>query len=66
MKLKCKFTYKCEVELTKAEVKIVKLKYAEKERIKEDLLNEINSFFLVGNGRNEVGVMTDFNLEVEE
>lgn len=65
MKLKCEFTYKCEVEITKAEVKIIKLKYAEKERIKEDLLNEINSFFLADDGRSEVGMITDFKLEEE-
>lgn len=66
MKLKCEFTYKCEVEITKAEVKIIKLKYAEKERIKEDLLNEINSFFLADDGRTEAGMITDFKIEVED
>ena len=33
MKLKCEFTYKCELEATKEEVEILKGKYAEKEII---------------------------------
>lgn len=65
MKLKCEFTYKCEIEVTKEEIEIIKRKYAEKERITEDLLNEINSFFLADDGRTEVGMITDFKIEEE-
>lgn len=66
MKIKCEFTYKCEIKVTKEEIEIIKRKYAEKERFTEDLLNEINSFFLADDGRTEAGVVTDFKLEVEE
>lgn len=66
MKLKCKFTYKCEIEVTKEEIEIIKRKYAEKERFTEDLLNEINSFFLADDGRTEAGVVTDFKIEFED
>lgn len=65
MKLKCEFTYKCEIEVTKEEIEIIKRKYAEKERFTEDLLNKINNFFLVGDGRTEAGMVTDFKLEEE-
>ena len=66
MKIKCEFTYKCEIEATKEEAEISKGKYAEKERFMYDLASEVNDFFLVGDGRNEAGVVTDFKLEVEE
>lgn len=66
MKLKCEFTYKCELEATKEEVEILKGKYAEKERFMNDLASEVNDFFLVDDGRTEAGMVTDFKLEVEE
>lgn len=66
MKLKCEFTYKCELEAKKEEIEIIKRKYAEKERFAEDLLNEINSFFLADDGRTEAGMITDFKIEVED
>lgn len=66
MKMKCEFTYKCEIEATKEEIEIIKRKYAEKERFVEDLLNEINSFFLADDGRTEAGMITDFKIEVED
>lgn len=66
MKLKCEFTYKCELEATKEEIKIIKGKYAEKERFMNDLVSEVNDFFLVDDGRTEAGMVTDFRIEVEE
>lgn len=66
MKLKCEFTYKCELEATKEEIKIIKGKYAEKERFLENLSSEVNNFFLADDGRTEVGMVTDFKIEVED
>lgn len=66
MKLKCEFTYKCELEATKEEIKIIKGKYAEKERFMNDLASEVNDFFLINDGRTEAGMVTDFKIEVKD
>lgn len=66
MKSKCEFTYKCELEATKEEIKFLKGKCVGKEKFKENLTNEVNDFFLINDGRNETGMVTDFKLEVED
>lgn len=66
MKLKCKFTYKCEIEVKKEEIEILKEKFtANKEEFLEDLASEVNDFILFGDGRTEAGMIADFKLEVE-
>lgn len=65
MRLKVEFKYQCEVEINDEEVNNLKdnLKYGD---FTSDLSKNINSFFLVNDGRTEAGGVVDFDYKLED
>lgn len=65
MKLKVKFTYECEIEVDEEELEILNKNCNNQQHI-DSLAEHINDLFLIEDGRNEAGAVTDYTFEVEE
>ncbi len=65
MRLKIKFEYQCQLEIDQTEAKNFKANVIP-EFFTGDLTEEINNIFLQGDGRYEIGSVTDFEYEVVE
>ena len=64
MKLKIKFEYECQLEIDANEAKNFRV-FVTSEFFRRDLTKEINNMFLTNDGRYEIGIVTDFEYEVE-
>ena len=64
MKIKIKFNYTCEIQVSEEEILQVK-KNLDDENVIFAITEDINEIFLSGDGRTEAGMISDFNYEVE-
>ena len=64
MKLKVSFKYDCEITLKDDEV--IKIKERLDENYSDELTRIINDVILAGDGRTEVGCVSDFKYKVED
>lgn len=65
MILKIKFNYACEVQISEEEMVNIKKNFDDEEVFSE-LTEHVNEFFLADDGRTEVGMISNFNYEVEK
>lgn len=65
MILKLKFNYACEVQVSEEEMLNMKKNIDDENSISE-ITEHVNEFFLTGDGRTEVGMISNFNYEVEK
>lgn len=65
MRLKIKFEYECQLEIDANEAKNFRGSVTP-EFFTVELAEKVNEFFLQNDGRTEVGIITDFEYEVEE
>lgn len=65
MILKIKFNYACEVQVSEEEMVNIKKSFDDENTIVE-ITEEVNEIFLADDGRTEVGMISNFNYEVEE
>lgn len=64
MKIKIKFNYACEIQVSEEEILQVK-KNLDDENAIFAITEDINEIFLSGDGRTEAGMISDFNYEVK-
>lgn len=64
-KLKAKFTYECEIEIKSEELELLSESISDQKNI-DNLTKNINEIFLIGDGREEAGAVTDYTFEVEK
>lgn len=64
MKLKVSFKYDCEITLKDDEV--INIKKRLDENYADELTRGINEMLLAGDGRTEIGCISDFKYKVEE
>ncbi|WP_040397606.1 hypothetical protein [Anaerococcus senegalensis] len=65
MILKIKFNYACEVQVSEEEMVNIKKSFDDEDVIFE-LTEDVNEIFLADDGRTEVGMISNFNYEVEK
>lgn len=65
MILKLKFNYPCEVQVSEEEMVNIKKSFDDENTIAE-ITEEVNEIFLADDGRTEVGMISNFNYEVEK
>lgn len=65
MILKIKFNYACEVQISEEEMVNIKKNMDDENSIFE-ITKDVNEIFLADDGRTEVGMISNFNYEVEE
>lgn len=65
MILKIKFNYACEIQISEEEMVNIK-KNMDDEEVFSELTEHVNEFFLADDGRTEVGMISNFNYEVEK
>lgn len=65
MILKIKFNYACEIQVCEEEMLNIKKNFDDEEVFSE-LTEHVNEFFLVDDGRTEMGKVSNFNYEVEK
>lgn len=65
MILKIKFNYACEVQVSEEEMVNIKKNLGDENSISE-ITERVNEIFLADDGRTEVGMISNFNYEVEE
>ena len=65
MILKIKFNYACEVQVSEEEMVNIKKNMDDENSISE-IAEHVNEIFLADDGRTEVGMISNFNYEVEE
>lgn len=65
MILKLKFNYACEIQVSEEEILNIKKNFDDEEVFSE-LTEHVNEFFLADDGRTEVGMISNFNYEVEK
>ena len=65
MILKIKFNYACEVQVSEEEMVNIKKSFDDENTIAE-ITEHVNEIFLADDGRTEVGMISNFNYEVEK
>lgn len=65
MILKIKFNYACEVQVSEEEMINIKKKFDD-ENATFEITEHVNEIFLADDGRTEVGMISNFNYEVED
>lgn len=65
MILKIKFNYACEVQVSEEEMVNIKKNFDDENSIVE-ITEKVNEIFLADDGRTEVGMISNFNYEVEK
>lgn len=65
MIIKIKFNYICEIQVSEEEMLNVKKRLDDENSIFE-ITDHVNEIFLADDGRTEVGMISNFNYEVEE
>lgn len=65
MILKIKFNYACEVQVSEEEMLGIKKNLDDENSISE-ITEHVNEIFLADDGRTEVGMISNFNYEVEK
>lgn len=65
MILKIKFNYACEIQVSEEEMFNIKKNMDDENAISE-ITERVNEIFLADDGRTEVGMISNFNYEVEE
>lgn len=65
MIVKLKFNYACEVQVSEEEMINIKKNLDDENAIVE-ITEQVNEIFLADDGRTEVGIISNFNYEVEK
>ena len=65
MILKIKFNYACELQVSEEEMVNIKKNLNDENSLSE-ITERVNEIFLADDGRTEVGMISNFNYEVEE
>lgn len=65
MIIKIKFNYACEIQVSEEETLNIK-KNLDDENFISEITEQVNEIFLADDGRTEVGMISNFNYEVEE
>ena len=65
MILKIKFNYACEIQVSEEEMLNIKKNLDDEDSIL-GITDDVNEIFLADDGRTEVGMISNFNYEVEE
>ena len=65
MILKIKFNYACEIQVSEEEMLNIKKNIDDEDSIL-GITDHVNEIFLADDGRTEVGMISNFNYEVEE
>lgn len=66
MILKIKFNYDCEIKVSEEEMLNIKKNFGDDDEVFSKLTEHVNEFFLVDDGRAEMGMISNFNYEVEK
>ena len=67
MIIKINFNYACEIQVSEEEMLNIKKNFDDDdEEVLSELTEHVNEFFLADDGRIEVGMISNFNYEVEK